>query len=806
MNLNSILKQKMKIKAIHIENFRGIRQALEFSFKKGRNNTSLAIYGKNGTGKSSIVDAWEWFYNSRVSHLAREGAGERDYAHKGTDGTSTYIQIEIEGVAEKIKFAFNSRRVTQPIITGDYDSIIANISHPCHLRYQDLQRFVYLSKAEKYEYLAKYLGFQEALQLQNNFRTYSNTLETQLEQITSAIEENKTRIIGVIGESEGTSEKEILIYINSLLQKHGVDEIDSFKKIKLSKNALKFIVEQNLKTKELADWKELRKKFERFYPISSIKEKIILIESLFNELKEDEDNLKNISRIGLYEKGIEVLDSEENKSVCPLCDNMFEGELLGHITHKHKALEDLKGKFEQFNELKNQLIGSLSSLSSKIDSINEFDSTLKVKHFQEFFEKINKLKIDIENPSVVLGNEIIGIDELNFSSSSWFEIMEEIISVNEETFRKVDENILRLNEDEARKELTDDYTSLNELSSSFYRYRLNEKKKLSLVQLRTYYNDLIDDYKDWINSQIQAKFDEISALIIDYFNLLENNHAFIRRPKIKLLTDRDKAIELEIEFAGEDLSPAFKVLSESQINSFGLSVFLAAIKQFNTNFKFIILDDVINSFDSFKRPRVIELLRQHFSDYQLLVLTHDSVWYDRLIKSFPNWNRLRFYGWDYSTGPKVEVGKDAFEQIQDDLDRDLGVEAGQKLGRYLEWCLQVLNQNFQAQVPFKILNEYTLNELFVPFKKRVKDKLGATHKLFVQLDNFEEQTGFRNFCMHYKDGQYTSDEIQEIFNSWKEIEATLTCSSCSRYATYESSTRFVKCRCSTLDLKDNEYY
>ncbi|MEO2050147.1 MAG: AAA family ATPase [Allomuricauda sp.] len=604
------MKQKMKIKAIQIENFRGIRQALEFPFKKGSKITSLAVYGKNGTGKSSIVDAWEWFYNSKISHLAREGAGERDYAHKGTDGTSTYIQIEIEGVSEKVKFAFNSTRVTQPIITGDYDSLIAKISHPCHLRYQDLQRFVYLSKTEKYEYLAKYLGFEEALQLQNNFRTYSNTIETQLEQIISVIEENKTQIIEVIGELESITEQEILTYINSLLQKHGVDEIDSFKKIKLSKNALKSIVEQNPKTKELADWKELRRKFERFYPISSIKEKLLTIESLYNELKEDEENLKNIIRIGLYEKGIEVLNSEEDKSVCPLCDNIFEGELLGHITQKHKALEDLKRKFEQFNEIKNKLLRSLTSLTSKIDGINEFDSTLKDNQFQEFFEKINKLKIDIESPSDVLGKEIFGIDELDFSSSSWFEIMEEIINVNEETFRKVDENIQRLNEDEAWKELTDDYTSLNDLANSFYRYEINEKKKQSLVQLRTYYSEIIDNYKDWINSQIQAKFDEISALIIDYFNLLENNHAFIRRPKIKLLTDRNKAIELEIEFAGEDLSPAFKVLSESQINSFGLSVFLAAIKQFNTEFKFIILDDVINSFDSFKRPRVIELLRQ----------------------------------------------------------------------------------------------------------------------------------------------------------------------------------------------------
>jgi hypothetical protein len=796
----------MRLKTIRIENFRGIKQVLEFPFKKGANNTSLAIYGKNGTGKSSIVDAWEWFYNSKINHLAREGAGERDYAHKGSDGTNTFIEIEIEGVPDKVKFQFNNSRVTRPIITGDFNSIIEKIPHPCHLRYQDLQRFVYFSKTEKYEYLAKYLGFEEALQLQNNFSTYSNSLQTQIAQFTSAIEENSTRISQVIGESTIVTEENILTFINARLHKHGVAEIDTFRKIKQAKNSLTLIVEQNPKAKELAEWKELKRKLERFYPITNIKENIINIEPLFNELKADEITLKNISRIGLYESGREVLESEDDKSICPLCDTQFVGDLIVHITHKHQALEDLKRKLESFNNLKVRLHINITELISKVESISEFEAEIRESEFQEFFGKLNQLKIDSQIPLEVFQKGIFEIESLDYSASQWLRNFESIININEAILRTVNENIHRLNEDRARKELTDDYSNIIELSTSYYRYVLNEKKKEYSIGIKTYYDVVVRNYKNWVNTQIQGKFDEISAVIIDYFNLLENNHAYIKRPKIKLLTDRDKAIELEIEFAGEELSPAFKVLSESQINSFGLSVFLAAIKHFNTDFKLIILDDVINSFDSFKRPRVIELLRQHFSDYQLLVLTHDAIWYERLIRSFPNWNRLRFFGWDYSTGPKVEIGKDTFEQIQDDLDRDLGVEAGQKLGRYLEWCLQVLNQNFQSQVAFKILNEYTMNELFTPFKKRIKDKLRETHKLYILLDNFEEQTGFRNFCMHWKDGQYTSDEVQQIFDSWKSIETMLTCSSCNRYATYDSSTRFVKCRCSELNLKLPEYY
>ena len=68
----------------------------------------------------------------------------------------------------------------------------------------------------------------------------------------------------------------------------------------------------------------------------------------------------------------------------------------------------------------------------------------------------------------------------------------------------------------------------------------------------------------------------------------------LTNPQLKLLTGKDKAVELEIEFANEKISPALKILSESQINSFGLSIFLASVKHYNRELKFFILDDVFN--------------------------------------------------------------------------------------------------------------------------------------------------------------------------------------------------------------------
>lgn len=55
-----------KIKSISIAGIRGIKDSISLSL----NEKSVLLYGDNGTGKSSISDAIEWFYTDKVSHLS----------------------------------------------------------------------------------------------------------------------------------------------------------------------------------------------------------------------------------------------------------------------------------------------------------------------------------------------------------------------------------------------------------------------------------------------------------------------------------------------------------------------------------------------------------------------------------------------------------------------------------------------------------------------------------------------------------------------------------------------------------------
>src|SRR5690606_29111901 len=55
-----------KINTISIKGIRGAKNVLELPL----NGRSIVLYGDNGTGKSSISDAIEWFYTNRVEHLS----------------------------------------------------------------------------------------------------------------------------------------------------------------------------------------------------------------------------------------------------------------------------------------------------------------------------------------------------------------------------------------------------------------------------------------------------------------------------------------------------------------------------------------------------------------------------------------------------------------------------------------------------------------------------------------------------------------------------------------------------------------
>ena len=58
----------VKIKSININGIRGIRHSPPLNL----NGRSALVFGENGSGKSSLTDAIEWYYTDGIDHLTSE--------------------------------------------------------------------------------------------------------------------------------------------------------------------------------------------------------------------------------------------------------------------------------------------------------------------------------------------------------------------------------------------------------------------------------------------------------------------------------------------------------------------------------------------------------------------------------------------------------------------------------------------------------------------------------------------------------------------------------------------------------------
>jgi len=798
-----------EIQKITIAGFRGINTPpLEIDFHKEKLIQSVMIYGTNGSGKSSIVDAWEWLYSGKIEHLAREGAGERAFPHKEAKDGQTWVEIEFTNKEiGKIRAEFNSSRITMPKIEGNLSKLKEIILYPCYLRYRDLTDFVYKRKAEKYEILSRQMGFGNAIDIQNQLQSGVKRIEEELNNLGRDRDSSIKEYYDVADEEP----KDIPSFINTLnivFKRQTIPYVKEITEVQKRLEKLREYVEKDEKSKKLQLWKDIQRIISQLYPMEDIHSNISKFQEKFTEFKQDEEEISKLILLELYEKGIGAIESLKIYNRCPLCDQPYEGNLIEHIKTKkdHLHLNELNKRREELEKRRKELSLSIDGIIRKFDYVSPYLEGIELEPLLiQLKENLKNLYLPLKECKNMLEKGIENIDKkFNFLTKLDTKKIKFLLDSEIKIKEEISVRVGRLEKDESRKALIDDFQQVTKLQASFLKWKRLNKKIEKLKEIMVTYEEVKNDYIEETKKSVQISFDAISYDVAAYFKILEQDSKVLDDPKIKLYSEKDKAVELEIIFGGNVISPAYKYLSESQLNSFGLSIFFASAKHFNHNFKFIILDDVINSFDTYKRPKVIDILSKYFSDYQILLFTHDSIWLDRLQRSFPQWIRKRFFGWDYNIGPRIETGKNSYEQIDEFIIQDKPTEAGWAFGRYLEWVLQELCENLEASVRYNRRNEFTLSELVQAFRARIKKKLESDHPITKMISVFESNIGFRNFCDHWKESEtnYSSPEIKNIVQEWKNIESKIECNKCHKFIRYEKmdSHEHIFCPCGELTL------
>lgn len=125
----------------------------------------------------------------------------------------------------------------------------------------------------------------------------------------------------------------------------------------------------------------------------------------------------------------------------------------------------------------------------------------------------------------------------------------------------------------------------------------------------------------------------------------------------------NQVIGLEVSFHGLPVDTPQNYLNEARLSALGLALYLGArlacTPQTTSNLKLLVLDDVLVGLDHSNRLPVLNVLKNHFSDWQIILLTHDRGWFDLARQHLPSgWTCYEVYEGDQgATAPMPLVRK-----------------------------------------------------------------------------------------------------------------------------------------------------
>ncbi len=807
----------LKVKRINLSGFRGIPNTKEIDLTEGsKEPRSFVMFGLNSSGKTSFVDGIEWFLSptNEIEWLKREDAKERAYPHQAAENQGVESSVEVEfydttGKLTKLTKHFDHKRPTIPTRSDEkgFENIYSAFVIRPYFRYLEVIDFVVSTAGEKYKRLAQWMGFESEFEFQEKIaRGVHQELKDYEKDLADRVETFERQLKQLTNISTAI-DAEVLNFCNGILKQHKVDECKNINEVwgkipEISKKKIASSVGVVI---------EKLTRAENAIVIASVldedlADKLAKLEEKIRNFKKDLKLIEKIDIIVLYTKALDILTKRtEANTECPVCGKEWEREKL--MEHIRGELELLKKTQEEKEAIERDALVLKAAVNREINLVKEL-----IARYGEVKENIIELKNDkaagyletLNNIAGALGRVLTDtVTQIKLNKGDIEGVIREtsIISGQIKNYK----NKIQPSAEDTK--LAEDIEKLTQTKTSWQ--SLEEARtecKFTTEEIDKFYA-LKEEVINAIQENIEARFKEISDCIGKYFGILRNDKD-IKDIEIKLNKEKGKAAgrtaEIQLTYYNISVKPAYKVLSESLLNSLGLAVYFTCVKKFNKECKFIVLDDIMNSLDIDKRDTLLDLIRDELSDYQIILFTHDEHWFQKIGKRFPNWIRKKIKSWDYTNGPKIDAVTTTREEIEEYLtDSTKTKTAGQLLSSYVEDTLNELCEGLWAEVRHRYtkstppMMEELFEALYRCLKKQVK-----THSI---VDKVSEARKFapilRNFVSHSRTTSVSPEEVRRTADEWFTLEAEFWCDKCNQFVEYQEGKDIIECYCGKKKLE-----
>jgi energy-coupling factor transporter ATP-binding protein EcfA2 len=665
---------KMPLQQLTIGAFRGSTQSVDIAFE---DKPVIMIFGENGTGKSTIVDAIDFVCNEHAGTLeGRQSTPVKDYL-PALGSRATDLRVEL-------KWATKTWKAT---LAGSKAKVIGSIPRPNAkiLRRTQILDIVDAQPAKRYEAFSRFVAVPNIEKAEGNLREADRTaredFNTSARNLSNAREELRK-----LYREAGEPKPDLQTWAKS---KNDTDPQDLNRRSSHISNLISLVDTATRARNDLSRAKG--QETADTIAVNSITIDLQAAEEGSNEAKSD--------LLKLLDTAAEYLTLHEHEEQCPVCEQTVDRSmLLARLAARKAAGAVVAEASRKLDNAKKQ------EERAKILVGNEETRFLKAsadmaKGFQASQEpSLAVQQIQWDQFTSLLSNEPFPSTPENLASA---EALHATCTNCLET--------LCADRDVVAKEL-ENLRAIKLQCGSVLKYAKEAKQLESLSnQLAALLSIVETARKDFVDNALDSIRQRVDAL---YSKLHPGEN--IGDIKLQLDPNRRGSLNVSSRFETQEDVPPQAYYSEAHLDTLGICIFIALAERDAANDTLLILDDVLTSADQDHIQRFIEMIHDEVK-LPMLITTHYRPWRERYRYAkgpVGNVQLIELLSWSKAKGIRHTKTKLEIDELKDLLQKepiDCQVVAA-KSGVLLEAALREISILYRCKLPLDAEGKHTLGE------------------------------------------------------------------------------------------------
>lgn len=774
-----------RIRNLHVDGYRGISRALDLPLE----GKSLILFGESGTGKSSFVDAIEKLLTGKV--LSLDG-------HLGLSSTRHGPSIRVLNGGPVIEVAFDDGSILS--LGGSPESLPAPIMNYLVaakqtlfiLRRAQILELIDKEPRERGDFLEPFLSLSDWNEIEDAFKQAREEADLKAQRSKQALESVVKEVSGLLElplPPVAVTEEALIESINTRLLKDSLPTINAAQEIQ----GLHPQVEQELSS--LGDISThialhtLSEQIEAITPNLQIDWLQAFLEKT-RELQRQEQMRAHLFFEEVLQKGLEWIEQAKLDN-CPLCEQPIDRlATTGQIQHRLSEMERLITARRDADTIRRDAIYNLEDLLQKLlatgekaSSTGRIDITELVEEFQSWVQKTQK---------------VLSLQVSDINTQDLEEVLRSWSSCNfptrfSETHRQLKEILSRIPAPDTIRPLLELKTYLSDVQRLWQEQESSKAQSSQAQRMSQIARRIFEHAEQSRKEEVQILFSQI-ATDVDNLYIRVNPDESHGGTQMEVRDVGAFGVILRGRFYEKESEDQRAYYSEAHLDTLGLCIFLA-LRRWHRNqypeFDLLILDDVLTSVDAEHRVRFTEVLMNEFKDYQILLTTHDRIWFEHLrdiqvscAVSQQFINRV-IHGWSIDEGPDIREPQEERGRLEQLIEEGEPSQIASEAGRLLEHILQEMRYGLLLAVQARRGERYGIGDLWPTYYSKIKkDYSGFYDKAQSTLEALDVRWQLRSWVgAHFNDWAkgVTRKEAQEFGRAVADLFDLSFCIECRRF-------------------------